>query len=344
MHSSTVMRMALAGLIGLAGVGATGMARAGDYDVVTKYAGAIEDTRGWTIDWSLPPVLNAGEAAGAIGEWYFNLESGAYFSGGQWWVYWYGADNGNVVTSPNCFQMWDTGGFCRSPSGGPHVGDELTFKYEWCTPAHAPDVNGSRVCLSVDYHDGLGYQFLASDVRTTVEMYTHDMESFDDAMVRVSCASPTIMRGQTLKRTDGTWHPMTGASTFVESVDWQHHYFYENANYSASPATWKSCSSELASLQTINDWGTGYCANIVVTNQSALPFQNWSVDLDLQGTTITQLWNGTSSTANGPLTISPVAWNQVIPRNQTNNSIGFCASRPASITGSAKVAAARFTP
>jgi hypothetical protein len=88
------------------------------------------------------------------------------------------------------------------------------------------------------------------------------------------------------------------------------------------------------------DWGAGYCVELDVTNLSALPTTTWNVGLNLHGTNVTQSWNGTFSGATGNINVAPAFdWNQVIMPGATNNSVGFCANRPAG-AGTATVTSA----
>ncbi|XYH99417.1 hypothetical protein ACMHYB_06490 [Sorangium sp. So ce1128] len=62
-------------------------------------------------------------------------------------------------------------------------------------------MNGAQICLYVDMKDGSGWQFLAQDARSTVEMYAHDIEHFADVGPEypeplVSCEAP-ISGGRT---------------------------------------------------------------------------------------------------------------------------------------------------
>ena len=78
-----------------------------------------------------------------------------------------------------------------------------------------------------------------------------------------------------------------------------------------------------------NDWGTGYCMILQVTNPSTLPTTSWAVALDLNGTNIFTDWNGAFSGSAGNITVGPgFAWNQSIPAGGTDTSVGFCAFRP----------------
>ena len=74
-----------------------------------------------------------------------------------------------------------------------------------------------------------------------------------------------------------------------------------------------------------NDWGTGYCATLIVANTTASAI-TWQVTVAVQGT-ITNLWNGTFTQSGNMITVSGVAFNAVIQPGQSNTTTGFCATR-----------------
>ncbi len=80
-------------------------------------------------------------------------------------------------------------------------------------------------------------------------------------------------------------------------------------------------------LPTNNDWGSGYCAVLNITNLSNSPTTTWQVAFDTHGTSIYTSWNGTFSANNGMVTVTPISWNRVIQPGATDSSIGFCANR-----------------
>ncbi|GAB3412073.1 glycosyl hydrolase family 18 protein [Massilia agilis] len=75
-----------------------------------------------------------------------------------------------------------------------------------------------------------------------------------------------------------------------------------------------------------SDWGTGYCADMVLTNTgpSAGP---WTYTETLADT-VTSLWNGTWSQSNGQLSVSGPSYSQNLHIGQSTK-VGFCATRPA---------------
>jgi hypothetical protein len=214
----------------------------GHYDLTSSYTGNIADTRGWIIEWRIPQLLNP-DAVGVVGQWYYNLESGVYHTGDGWFVYYFGDDNGLTGNEPSCNSQWGSGGTCGGVFSNLQAGQQLVFKYEWCTPAHVASVTGTQLCLYVDLKDGTGYRFLAEDARSTVEMYAHDIEHFvDDGLPtpQIPCSAPTKMVRQQRKTTSGSWVNMTGASTW--SFNQVSPYVYQNKQLTTSPASWESCS------------------------------------------------------------------------------------------------------
>ncbi|WP_437774147.1 hypothetical protein [Sorangium sp. So ce1097] len=228
----------------------------GSYHLTSSYTGNVGDTRGWLIEWEVPELVNESTAWTAVGQWYYNLESGIYHTPDGWFVYYFGDNNGVTGNHSSCNTQWGSGGTCGGSLSGLQPGDQVVFKYEWCTEGRVADVSGSLLCLYVDMKDGAGWQFLAQDERGTVEMYAHDIEHFRDVgpqypEPRVSCDAPIKMLRQELKTTSGTWQTMSGASTwsFYNAPP----YIYQNKNLSASPSTWEACTT----CNSLSAWQSG---------------------------------------------------------------------------------------
>jgi hypothetical protein len=120
--------------------------------------------------------------------------------------------------------------------------------------------------------------------------------------------------------------------------------FLGNQPPQASVATTPTCSGGgelLLTLPVNNDWGSGYCAVLSITNDSDSATASWQVAFDTQGTSIYTSWNGNFSANSGLVSVTPIGWNSVIQPGATDTSIGFCANRsggsatatPVSITG-----------
>jgi chitin-binding protein len=74
-----------------------------------------------------------------------------------------------------------------------------------------------------------------------------------------------------------------------------------------------------------NEWNTGYCGTVLITNNTAQAV-NWTTTLTVAGN-VTQLWNGKWSQAGSTLTLSGPDWQPTLAAGASFNSIGFCASR-----------------
>ena len=80
-------------------------------------------------------------------------------------------------------------------------------------------------------------------------------------------------------------------------------------------------------LETQSDWGTGYCANGYVTNNTAARV-NWVVSIEPEGA-ITDLWNGVQTPgSDGTVEVQGASWNASLAAGGTT-SFGFCANRDA---------------
>jgi len=77
-------------------------------------------------------------------------------------------------------------------------------------------------------------------------------------------------------------------------------------------------------LEPINDWGSGYCTNVNVTNPNTTPL-NWTVNLTIAGT-VSTTWNTTWSQSGTTLTAAGVDWNKTLAAG-ASTQFGFCANR-----------------
>lgn len=77
---------------------------------------------------------------------------------------------------------------------------------------------------------------------------------------------------------------------------------------------------------TVNsDWGTGYCADVAVTNTTASTAK-WQTGFTVQGT-VNSLWNATYTQSGDQVTASGLSWNSTLAPGATAQ-FGFCADRP----------------
>ncbi|HXS17471.1 MAG TPA: carbohydrate-binding domain-containing protein, partial [Polyangiaceae bacterium] len=82
-----------------------------------------------------------------------------------------------------------------------------------------------------------------------------------------------------------------------------------------------------ATLNVYDDWGSGYCARVVVTNTHSSPTTSWSVVVNAGNSTVFNSWNPPNKSGSGTHTFSSVSWNAAVAPNATYNQSGFCANR-----------------
>jgi hypothetical protein len=80
-----------------------------------------------------------------------------------------------------------------------------------------------------------------------------------------------------------------------------------------------------AAIEITHNWGTGYCARLVVTNDSSSPV-TWQVELPIEGR-VSTLWGGEWSQTESILNVSGIGSSATLQPGQTDRSIGFCAIR-----------------
>jgi hypothetical protein len=96
-----------------------------------------------------------------------------------------------------------------------------------------------------------------------------------------------------------------------------------------------------ASLTVNGDWGSGYCAEIQLTNSGTSPTSTWTIELETQSSVIQGSgWNAIFAGSVGSVEITPLSYNAVIEPGQSQGSIGFCASRPSGGSATAAIVSA----
>lgn len=232
----------------------------GSYVLQSTFTGDIPASRGWKIQWRVPRLENPGEAWTAVGQWYYDLESGIYHTPeGGWSVYYYGDENGAAGNHPDCTAYWPPAGqgeplgaICGNGMDHLAPGSLVKFKYVRCNFQNKGDVSATFVCVHVDL--GNGWEFLARDSMVAdpngtpvkAEMYAHDVEIFDQSVFiapEISCTdTPTRMAAQEVKRRDGSWKVLSGNKW---RFDDHGTYKFQNTNLYSTPASWESCSDSV---------------------------------------------------------------------------------------------------
>jgi hypothetical protein len=75
------------------------------------------------------------------------------------------------------------------------------------------------------------------------------------------------------------------------------------------------------------DWGSGYCVDIRVTNNTASPTTTWTATLAMNQSTIANTWGGNFSGASTVTVVPTQASDMVIAAGSSKDSVGFCANR-----------------
>ncbi len=73
-----------------------------------------------------------------------------------------------------------------------------------------------------------------------------------------------------------------------------------------------------------DDWGTGYCAQVTVTNDSTSP-SHWVVSFPIEGI-VRNMWSATYEQNGDTVTAEGVSWNNIINPDESTG-FGFCAIR-----------------
>lgn len=91
----------------------------------------------------------------------------------------------------------------------------------------------------------------------------------------------------------------------------------------ATPTTGATCTVDYT---VASDWGTGFVANLTITNEGATPINGWAVGFDFSGNqTNVTAWNGVASQVGTAVAITNASWNETIPANGSV-TVGFQAT------------------
>ncbi len=103
---------------------------------------------------------------------------------------------------------------------------------------------------------------------------------------------------------------------------------YKPTNFSATTSNPTPVPSSELKTQAIiqSDWQTGYCVNLLVTNQGNKSTNNWVLTFNLNQGTISNSWNGSFNSQGTMYQVTPPDWERVIQPNQTAQ-LGYCAQK-----------------
>ncbi|AKJ31869.1 lytic polysaccharide monooxygenase [Caldimonas brevitalea] len=81
-----------------------------------------------------------------------------------------------------------------------------------------------------------------------------------------------------------------------------------------------------ASYSVSNDWQSGYCATLKVTNNGSTAVANWSASLPVVGT-VNQVWNAVHTQSGNRLSLSGPPWQRDLAPGASYTQAGFCADK-----------------
>jgi cellulase/cellobiase CelA1 len=106
-----------------------------------------------------------------------------------------------------------------------------------------------------------------------------------------------------------------------------------NADCSSNACVSSVCQAAGGSLTArisyLDHWGSGYCAEIIITNGTASTINTWTATLNLNQANLTSSWNGTFTGTGAQRTVTPLSWNATLAPGGTA-SPAYCAD----VTGS----------
>ena len=80
-----------------------------------------------------------------------------------------------------------------------------------------------------------------------------------------------------------------------------------------------------AETKIVDDWGTGYCADVTIKNNGTEDI-DWKVTLKVEGD-LKSLWGALYERNGNQLTLEGKEWNNIVAAGSTLSSIGFCVDR-----------------
>jgi hypothetical protein len=76
-----------------------------------------------------------------------------------------------------------------------------------------------------------------------------------------------------------------------------------------------------------NDWGSGFTANVIITNTNSTAINGWTLTWTFPGNqTITNLWNGTYTQSGTSVSVTNMSYNATIGANGGTVNFGFNAN------------------
>ena len=80
-------------------------------------------------------------------------------------------------------------------------------------------------------------------------------------------------------------------------------------------------------LDITDEWSTGYCANVLITNNGSTTLNDWSLTLDLKDAVMTSHWGFDFTQVGTQYKLTPQRWSRRINPGRTSRDVGFCARK-----------------
>ncbi|HVY40761.1 MAG TPA: cellulose binding domain-containing protein [Polyangia bacterium] len=80
-----------------------------------------------------------------------------------------------------------------------------------------------------------------------------------------------------------------------------------------------------ATVALSNDWGSGYCANVTVSNAGATATSSWNVTISLNQSALANIWSANQTTSGSTMTATPMPYDATINPG-ASVSFGFCSN------------------
>ena len=124
---------------------------------------------------------------------------------------------------------------------------------------------------------------------------------------------------------------LTEATLYVEGPRTTVELFVDDASVARTRTV---CPGQQATISgmfnTTQSGSTWYCGELTISNPFSLATVDWTSIVNLNGTTVYDMWNLNRTASTGSPTITPgTAWAKIVPAAGNSTGLGFCANRAA---------------
>jgi endoglucanase len=222
----------------------------------------------------------------------------------------------------------------------PHEYGPEVFAQPWFA-----DANMSRT-LAQRWQAGFGYIIKSHTAPVLVGEFGAKDVSISSVEGRWFRQFADYLSDNSISWTYWAWNPNSGDTGGILKDDWStvhndklavlravmagQHVEFEKSNPvpvpkpDPTPSTTPATSALKVQRSITSDWGSGYCASVRMTSDSAAPVR-WRKAIAVDGS-ITEIWNAKSSTVKGSPVFSGLAWNNTVQKGSPVE-FGYCGLR-----------------